>query len=156
MTAPAITISMGTFSARELVTRILEVFGAEVHAEIQKGAPVDHGYLRDHWVLEWPVRDNRIRVGTNAFYAPFHTLGTGIFGPLRRMICARGARREGRYDAPDPALPKALAWRAKGGSLLVRRCVRGIRPNPYVENGMEKGVENAMAALQEMAQRGDL
>ncbi len=131
--------------------KILEVFAGEIEAEIKLRAPVDHGYLREHWTIDWPIRGNRITLGTNAFYAAWLSRGTGIYGPHHTRICARGVRP----GNTDPDAPKALVFKYKG-QLMIRRCVKGIKPNPYVEDGIDAGVDSAMAALAEMAERGDL
>jgi len=122
-----------------------------MEAEIERGAPVGSGYLKEHWTIEWPIVDHKLVLGTNAFYAPFLTTGTGLYGPRHRRICARGYREQ------DPTLPQYLRFFSrKTGSWIFRRCVRGIRPIPYVEEGIEKGCESALIALQQMADRGDL
>lgn len=151
MSGAVLTISQGRFSVPELVDVIVGVFGTEMEAEIERRAPVDTAYLKEHWTLDWPIVQGRLVLGTNAFYAPFLTTGTGIYGPRDRRICARGFR-EG-----DPSLPQALSffWKKKGIH-VVTTCVKGIKPNPYVEDGIEAGADNAVRALSAMSRRGDL
>ena len=148
-----LTLSLPAFPEgfEALKITILSVFASEIEAEIKIRAPVDYGYLRSHWTVDWPIVDDKISIGTNAFYAPFLTTGTGIFGPMRRPICARGLRP----GNTDPTAPRALRFKYKG-KIMIRRCVRGMRPRPYVEEGIEAGVNSAVAALQEMSRRGEL
>lgn len=146
-----LSIPFGPVGLEPLKITILSVFAAEIEAEIKSRAPVDYGYLRGKWTVDWPIRDDRISLGTNAFYAPFLTRGTGLYGPYRTRICARGLRP----GNTDPNAPRALVFRYKGKT-LIRRCVRGIRPNPYIEEGIEAGVDGAVAALTAMIDRGDL
>lgn len=157
MDGVVLSLTQQRFDAPDLVDRVIEVFGTEIEAEIERRAPVDSGYLKEHWTLEWPIVQHRLLLGTNAFYAPWLTTGTGIYGPRNRMICARGARQTSRYDAPDPSLPRFLSfyWKKKGTHMVIR-CVRGIRPNPYVEDGLVAGCDNAVRALSEMSRRGML
>lgn len=155
MAAVVLTLSIpyllleGSFA--DFKKKILAVFAGEIEAEIKIRAPVDKGYLREHWTIDWPIKRNRISLGTNAFYAAWLSRGTGLYGPHKTRICARGARP----GNTDPAAPKALVFTYKG-QLMIRRCVKGIKPNPYVENGIEAGVDSAMAALADMAERGTL
>jgi len=134
-----------------LRTTVLEVFASEIEAEIKIRAPVDKGYLREHWTVEWPIQDDRITLGTNAFYAAWLSRGTGIYGPHKTRIWARGLRP----GNTDPKAPKALVFHYKG-QLMIRSSVAGMKPNPYVEEGLEAGVESAMTALGEMVDRGQL
>ena len=145
-------ITFGPLSIPELTDHILTVFATEIEASVKKGAPVDTGYLREHWTAEWPIKNHEIVIGTNAFYAAWHTRGTGIYGPYKTPICARG------YRTGNPDLPQFLVfkWRKMGNRLMILRCVRGIKPNPYVEQGIEKGCDIAISALQDMIDRGDL
>jgi len=150
-----LNLALGRISIPELEEPILSVFAAEIEAEVRRGSPVDKGYLRERWTVQWPIRDHKIEIGNNTFYLPWHIRGTGIYGPHKTMICARGLRRTSRYDAPDPSWPRALAFKSKG-KLMIRRCIRGMKPNSFFQDGVETGVDNAVIALQAMVERGGL
>lgn len=152
MVKAVLNVALGEIDIPAIANQIITVFGAEIEAEVKKRAPVDYGYLRDHWRAEWPVQNYTLVIGTNAFYAALLTRGTGIYGPYKTPICAKGWR------TGNPALPQALAfkWRKMGNKLMIRRCVRGIKPNPYVQDGIRAGSTIAVRALKDMAERGDI
>lgn len=140
-------LKMPIINMDEFEDGILSVFGAEIEAAVKRGAPVGPlygGMLRDRWHLEFPIVNHQIVLANNTFYAPYVTQGTGIFGPNKRKICARGYRNPG-----VEGLPKAMAFRY-GGQLMIRRCIKGMKPNPYVEEGIDTGCDNAVLALQQM------
>lgn len=62
-------------------------------------------------------------VGTNVFYARFVHDGTGIYGPLRRMI--------------RPRSRKFLRFTPKGGrGVVYARAVRGMVPNHFLRDAL--------------------
>jgi hypothetical protein len=131
----------------DLVILILSAFATEIEAAVKRGAPVGDttstsvgGTLKQHWVVDWPILDNTIVVSNSAFYAAWVSRGTGLYGPYKTRICARGFREH------NPDLPQALAFE-RGGQLMIRRCVKGQKPNPYVEVGIETGCINAINLL---------
>jgi hypothetical protein len=142
-------IVTGTFSMEELQERILDIFMAEISAEIMKGTPVDSGYMRQHW-HERKLNRTQIEFANNTAYLPFHITGTGLYGPKHQMICAKGMSKR------NPKHAHVMAWKPKGGSkMMFRRCTRGMRPNSFIEDGIEAGIANGCTGVMEMFSGAD-
>jgi len=68
------------------------------------------------------------RVGTNVDYALYVHDGTGLFGPLHRLI--------------RPVNKKVLRWKTRGGSGKSRKgytyslTSRGMKPNPFLKDAL--------------------
>ncbi|MDD4484850.1 MAG: HK97 gp10 family phage protein [Methanoregula sp.] len=139
----------GTVNIEELQSRILDVFMGEIQAEVVKGTPVDTGYMRQHW-HERRIGTKQIEFSNNTAYLPFHITGTGLYGPRHQMICAKGMSKK------NPRHLHVMAWKPRGGGdTIFRRCTRGIRPNPFIENGIEAGIANACEAVMQMFRSAD-
>jgi len=90
-------------------------------------APVDSGQLRQRISAERSARDASVRfrapTESDAPYAVFQEVGTGIYGPL------------GRYITPKRA--RMLSWVDKQGDRVFAKRVRGVRPQHYFKRGLE-------------------
>lgn len=66
------------------------------------------------------VGTQRLRVGVtrSAIYAIYLEHGTGLYGPERRRI--------------TPVRAKVLAWRGRGGKIIFRASIAGVRPRPLL------------------------
>jgi hypothetical protein len=122
---------------------------SEVETELKKRSPVGKKYggtLRDHWNIEWPIRNHMIQIINNVFYLPWQIRGTGIYGPYHQPICASGWRLRGTYAAVGK--PRYLHWiDPQTGVHIFRHCVRGIKPNPFVEEAIEAGTATAFSII---------
>ncbi|GEM_PF-1790644 len=142
-------IVTGTIEMEELQARIADVFMAEIQTEIMKGTPVDKGYMRQHW-HERKLTRTQIEFANNTSYLPFHITGTGLYGPKHQMICAKGMSKR------NPGHPHVMAWKPKGGGdLIFRRCIRGMRPNSFIEDGIEAGIANGCQAVMQLFSGAD-
>ena len=105
--------------ADRIIRRGLQRSALAVQREQQIGAPVDEGRLRADIDVEMDPRPipTWAKIGPKVFYAKFVELGTGLFGPLHRLI--------------RPVNAKVLAWSANGQQFF-RRSVRGSRPQPFI------------------------
>lgn len=90
-------------------------------------APVDTGQLRQRIEAEVSSRDASVRfrapTDSDAPYALFQEVGTGIYGPL------------GRYITPKRA--QMLSWVNQQGDRVFARRVRGVRPQHYFKRALE-------------------
>jgi len=90
-------------------------------------APVDSGHLRERIEASRSTRDASVRfrapTDSDAPYALFQEVGTGIYGPL------------GRYITPKRAA--MLSWVDKQGNRVFAKRVRGVRPQHYFKRGLE-------------------
>ena len=142
-------IVAGTFSIDELQERILDIFMAEIQAEVMKGTPVDTGYMRQHW-HERRIGRTQIEFANNTAYLPFHITGTGLYGPKHQMICAKGMSKK------NPRHVHVMAWKSREtGKMMFRRCTRGIRPNSFIEKGIEAGIANGCETVMDLFRRAD-
>lgn len=142
-------IVTGTFSMEELQERILDIFMAEIQAEIQRGTPVDTGKMRQRW-HERRINRTQIEYSNNTVYLPFHITGTGLYGPKHQMICAKGMSKR------NPNRPHVMAWKPRGSSTMIfRRCTRGMRPNSFIEKGIEAGIANGCEAVMDLFRSAD-
>ena len=130
-----LTINLPAFQIPQIKRRILEIFSGNIETEIEGRAPVDQGYLRQHWHTERDYENDRIIIGNNTRYAAWVSRGTGIYGPYKTPVV--------------PRTKKALKFRGQTGTLILRRCVRGMKPNPYVEKGINAGITRSMEDLNE-------
>lgn len=137
----------GDLPMDKLQERIADIFMAEIQAEIVKGTPVDKGYMRQHW-HERRITGSQIEFSNNTAYLPFHITGTGLYGPKHQMICAKGMSQR------NPRHPHVMAWK-RGGKMMYRRCVRGIRPNSFIEKGIEAGIANGCEVLAQLFRSAD-
>jgi hypothetical protein len=131
-------IVTGEISIDELQDKILQVFMGEIKFEIQRRTPVDRGFMRQAW-SERVIGRTQIEYSNDLFYLPFHITGTGLYGPKHQMICAKGMSKR------NPKLPHVMAWRPPGkttGPMIFRRCTKGMRPNPFINEGIEAGIAN--------------
>ena len=142
-------IVTGDIDMDALQDRILKVFMAEISTEVMRGTPVDKGYMRQHWHEETAGRHQLI-LSNNTAYLPFHITGTGLYGPKHQMICAKGMSKK------NPKYPHVMAWRSRGKTGMVfRRCTKGIRPNSFIETGIEAGITNAIDVLTNLFEGAD-
>lgn len=144
-------IVVGEVDMDALQDRILDIFMAEIETELQKGTPVDKGYMRQHW-HEQRIGTHTIEYSNNTAYLPFHITGTGLYGPRHQMICAKGMSKI------NPKHPHVMAWkpRGKGNEMIFRRCTKGIRPNSFIDKGIEAGITNAIDVLSDLFTGADL
>lgn len=127
-----LTLDLPENVVEETERRILEIFKGNIWTELQDKTPVDHGYLRQHWRTE--SGDHQVRIFNNTRYAAWLSRGTGLFGPYHTLI--------------KPKTKKGLAWKPKGAGLKIcRRSVKGIHPNPYIEDGIANGVRRSIGDL---------
>jgi len=132
--ARVLEVALPAFDVREVKARILEIIKGNVETELKDASPVDQGYLRQHWKTEMHEDRGEVEIFNTTAYLPLIMRGTGIYGPYHTPIV--------------PTTKKALAWRSKlGGALIVRRSVKGMKPNNFVPEAVEKGVERSMADL---------
>ncbi|MFA5137176.1 MAG: hypothetical protein WC489_07365 [Patescibacteria group bacterium] len=124
---------------------VLDVFQGEILTSVKDHSPVDTGYLRQHW-HEGERTENQVEIYNNTEYAFWLIRGTGVFGPHKTPICATGIQFAGTIMAVDR--PRALHWKDKSGNDVFRRCVRGIKPMTFLQDGITEGVDNAVQALQ--------
>jgi hypothetical protein len=105
--------------ADSVIRRGLHRSALAVQREQQLLAPVDEGRLRADIDVEMDsgAIPTWAKIGTKVFYAKFVELGTGLFGPLHRLI--------------RPVNAKVLAF-AVGGQMLFRRSVKGSRAQPFI------------------------
>ena len=130
--ARVLELSLPALDVREVKARILEIVKGNVETELKDASPVDQGYLRQHWRSE--SREDEVELYNTTAYLPFILRGTGLYGPYHTKIV--------------PTKKKALAWKSKlGGGLVVRRSVKGMKPNDFVSPAVTKGVERSMADL---------
>jgi hypothetical protein len=142
-------IVKGTISMDELQDKILHIFMAEIQSAIMVSAkhPVDTGHMRRKWVSMLSGRHQLIFTN-NTVYLPFHITGTGLYGPQHQMICAKGMSEK------NPRHAHVMAWRPPGGTkLMFRRCTKGIHANPFIDEGIEAGIENGCEAIMELFSR---
>ena len=148
-------IVTGELSLDELQDKILDIFQAEIITEIMRGTPVDKGYMRQHWsgqqsIMAHRLGQHQITFSNNTPYLPFHITGTGLYGPKHQMICAKGMSKR------NPKHPHVMAWKPRGGSkMMFRRCTRGMRPNSFIEDGIEAGIANGCTGVMEMFSGAD-
>ena len=75
--------------------------------------------------------DLAVRVGTNVFYAIYVHNGTGLYGPKHAVIRPKRARA---------LVFKSKIYGAKRGKFagrVVVSYVRGMKPNPFLENALK-------------------
>lgn len=142
-----IELDLPGVNIEDLRDSVLDVFQAELLTALKDNSPVDKGYLREHW-FEGDRRSNQVELYNNTIYALWLVRGTGLYGPYRTPICASGVRYAGTIMAIGK--PKFLHWKDKSGRDIFRKCVKGIKPMTFVEDGIKEGTENAIAALKEM------
>lgn len=97
----------------------------QVEAVAKRLAPVDTGRLRSSIQKRVVSRGGRVtaEVTASVKYAAFIHEGTGIYGPRRKPITARG----GAF----------LVFTPRGASQPVfARSVRGIRPRPFLRDAL--------------------
>lgn len=134
-------VALPALDVPEVRQRILEIVKGNVWTELQDRSPVDQGYLRQHWRTE--SREDEVEISNATRYLPWLMRGTGIYGPYRQKIV--------------PTVKKALAWKSKlGGGTVVRRSVKGMKPNPFVEEGVEAGLARSMEDITAMLGSGAL
>ena len=81
---------------------------------------IDKGVLRRSIIVRFMQANENgfdMEIGTLVSYAIYHEKGTGLYGPLGKVIVPKHA--------------KALRFKA-GDSVLFRRSVRGIKPRPFL------------------------
>jgi hypothetical protein len=140
-------IVTGMVDMEDLQERILDIFMGEIQTEILKDTPVDTGYMRQHW-HEQKLTRTQIEFANNTAYLPFHITGTGLYGPKHQMICAKGMSKK------NPKHAHVMAWKPRGSSKMVfRRCVKGMRPNSFIEDGIEAGIANGCEAVMDLFTR---
>ena len=138
---------MNDSMSEELRSRIADLFMAEITASVVEKTPVDKGYMKIHW-HERKVTPTQIELSNNTSYLPFHITGTGLYGPKHQMICATGMSKT------NPHHLHVMAWRPKGGGeMMFRRCIKGIRPNSFVDDGIEAGIVNAIGGIGDLIRR---
>jgi hypothetical protein len=141
MSATVLTVSVPALDVREVRDRVLEILKGNVWTELQDRSPVDQGYLRQHWRTE--SREDQVEIYNTTAYLPLLMRGTGLFGPYHTKIV--------------PTAKKALAWKAKLGSgTIVRRSVKGMKPNPFVEEGVAAGLQRSSEDIAAMLGEGPL
>jgi hypothetical protein len=90
-------------------------------------APVDTGQLRQRIEADRSTSEASVRfrapTDSEAPYALFQEVGTGIYGPL------------GRYITPKRAA--MLSWVDRSGDRVFAKRVRGVRPQHYFKRGLE-------------------
>jgi len=123
------------FALKKYVSQVLRYLAVESETNIKRGAPVDKGYLREHWRSEVDEPNNRVILSNSTSYAPYHTFGTGIYGPEHRMI--------------RPIRAKMLHWINKEGHHVFAKQVRGIKPNPYVQDGVAEAIRTTVQEMNE-------
>lgn len=146
-------IVTGDIDINELQARILDIFMGEIRTEIQKQTPVDTGYMRQKWT-ERKIGDNQIEYANNTAYLPFHITGTGLYGPRHQMICAKGMSKK------NPKHPHVMAWTAlgkvkAGPKTMFRRCIKGMKPNPFIQDSIENGIVSGIGILQHIIEGAD-
>ena len=148
-------IVAGTFSIDELQERILDIIQAEILTEIMDRTPVKTGYMRQHWsgsqsITAHRLGQHQVVFSNNTAYLPFHITGTGLYGPKHQMICAKGMSKK------NPRHVHVMAWRSRGtGKMMFRRCTKGIRPNSFIEDGIEAGLANGCETVMDLFRRAD-
>jgi hypothetical protein len=149
MAATILTIHTPKNVIPEVEKRILEIYKGNIWSEIIEKCPVDYGYLRQHWFTE--DQEHQVRIFNNTRYAPWVSRGTGLFGPHHQVIKPTQEkvlvwRKVDGRKVQVWAQRKALAWKGAGG-LMLRRSVKGMEPNPYVEDGITNGVRRSLSDL---------
>ena len=116
------------------VAKQMLIRGYRVQAQARKnlgGGPsgpkrIDTGKLRASISVQLKKKNSRIltvRVGTNVQYALWVHDGTGLYGPMHRMI--------------TPKTKRYLRFRPHGSSTYVyARAVKGMRANPFLANAL--------------------
>ncbi len=113
--------------AKELENQIelfLDQIAQLVASKAREIAPVDIGRLRENTKVLEKSKGSRV-VGTSKaiYYAKWIYYGTGIYGPKKRKIRPK----------------KAKALKTPYG---YKKSVKGIKPNPYLEEALRMVVRN--------------
>lgn len=101
--------------------------GKQVEAAAKRRAPVDTGRLRAS-IGTRTVTGARLRcvIGTNVKHAGWVTKGTGIYG---------------RYKTPVvPRRAKMLRFTSRGGIVIFRRSVKGMKARPFLAEALHEVV----------------
>jgi HK97 gp10 family phage protein len=111
---------------------LLRAAGAVEAAAVEE-APIQRGHLKDS--IRKYIEGHRATITATAKYAAFVHGGTGIFGIHKTPVV--------------PRTKKALAFRI-GDRLIIRRSVKGIKPNPF----MKRALARVESRLQEIFMDG--
>lgn len=106
---------------KRVVERSLKLVAAAGLANVVKETPRDTGTARRGWHVV-TVSRFILKLVNRTKYLGFHVTGTGIFGPKGRPIVPRKAR--------------VLHFIAKDGTEVFARSVKGIPPNPFVDDAI--------------------
>jgi bacteriophage HK97-gp10 putative tail-component len=116
------------------VAKALLVRGYRVQAQARKNLGggtsgpkrIDTGHLRASISVQLHKKSTRtlfVRVGTNLRYATWVHDGTGLYGPLHRVI--------------RPKTKRYLRFKPHGSNKYVyAKFVKGMRPNPFLANAI--------------------
>jgi hypothetical protein len=138
-----VEVQLPEMNIPEVRNRILQIFRGNCETALKDASPVDEGYLREHWWSEIHEDRSEVQLSNATAYLPFLMSGTGLYGPKHQKIL--------------PKKKKALAWKNRAtGQLMIRRAVRGIKPNPFVQEAIASGVDRSMADLKAMLDGGAL
>ena len=127
-----------------IATMVME----EIKTEMQKRTPVDSGHMKAEW-HERIVSRKHIEYSNTTPYLPFHITGTGLFGPKKQMICAKGmSKRNPKYPHVMMWVPRDAKGRKKG--MVFRRCIKGMHANSFIEEGIDDGIKSAIDILSDV------
>lgn len=125
-----------------LVAWLLNVVGQAVEQEQKLNAPLDKGKLRSdirREIVNGGSAGFSIRVGNTKRvpYAKFVNTGTGLFGPRRAYIVAKGGgfmRFPARGGPKGPPIPGNRAFQS--GGFVYTKMTRGQKSQPYIEQSL--------------------
>lgn len=117
------------FAPSGIVGREISRVTNRVRNEIARRTRVDTGRMRAGWATRVTTRGDQVigEVYNDVFYTAYHVWGTGIYGPTGTPI--RAVTRE--Y--------MRFQTRRSGSEWVYAKEVSGIRPDPFVREGLRAG-----------------
>lgn len=124
------------------VWRHIDGIGRRTVNAAKRRAPVDEGRMRASIGPQETRAEGgwvRSRVAVGASYAIFHLLGTGIYGPRRRLITPKRAKVL-RFEVKGMGPLRAGQRRPARGNrnVVYALYVRGTPKNPFLQDGLRE------------------
>lgn len=132
------------------IDRVHETFRDEMLDTLGNSGPIETGEMRANW--QYQRTDKHHSVVYNDTPQAGFLQGTGLWGPRKRMICARGVQYEGTYLAVEQPRFMTFYWRWLGYTKIKARCVKGI--NPHEVHGMPGQVYDFISDMNNAIMRG--
>jgi hypothetical protein len=123
------------------VFRHIDTLGRRTANAAKRRAPVDEGVLRASIGHHTRAEPGQVvsRVSCDVFYAIYQLLGTGIYGPRRRIITPK-TKRFLRFEVKKMGPLQAGERNPARGNrnIVFARFVRGTPKNPFLQDALRE------------------